>query len=47
VAFRVRHPLFGREALARFAASYQSALHELVQDDTAAVPTPASPRRAA
>lgn len=45
VTFRVRHPLLGRDALARFAAAYESALDALIEVEQ---PWPvASDRRAA
>lgn len=47
VTFRVRHPLMGSGALARFAASYLAALDALVDADTPAVHPPSFHRRAA
>jgi NRPS condensation-like uncharacterized protein len=47
VAFRVRHPLFGRQALARFADCYASALRSLIEVEPVAVPASQSSTRAA
>lgn len=47
LTFRVRHPLLGPDAAARFAACYESALDEVIEAHQQSLRPPASPRRAA